>query len=89
MSLTVGAGYDDVDVIEAKRHGIAVSHTPGAVDDATATTAIYLILAAMRQFSKAEASARRGQSSSSYLLRVRNNQFDVESRRMEESPRAG
>ncbi|KAG7529718.1 hypothetical protein FFLO_05445 [Filobasidium floriforme] len=56
-----GAGYDDVDVIEAKRHGIAVSHTPGAVDDATATTAIYLILAAMRQFSKAEASARRGE----------------------------
>jgi glyoxylate reductase len=58
--ISVGAGYDDVDVNEAKRRGIHVSHTPGAVDEATATTAIYLILGAMRQFSKAEASARQG-----------------------------
>jgi len=57
----VGAGYDDVDVVEAKRRGIKVSHTPGAVDEATATTAIYLILGAMRQFAKAETSARQGQ----------------------------
>lgn len=56
----VGAGYDDVDVVEAKRRGIKVSHTPGAVDEATATTAIYLILGAMRQFAKAETSARQG-----------------------------
>jgi glyoxylate reductase len=66
ISLAVGAGYDDVDVVEAKRRGIAVSHTPGAVDEATATTAIYLILGAMRQFAKAETSARQGQNRSQF-----------------------
>jgi glyoxylate reductase len=35
-----------------------VTHTPGAVDDATATVAIYLIISAMRQFAKAEVACR-------------------------------
>jgi glyoxylate reductase len=34
--------------------GIIVSNTPGAVNDATATTALYLIIAACRQFTFAE-----------------------------------
>ena len=40
--------------------GIKVSNTPGAVDDATATTALYLIISALRQFSKAERNLRNG-----------------------------
>ena len=40
--------------------GIKVSNTPGAVDDATATTALYLIISALRQFSKAERNLRKG-----------------------------
>ena len=40
--------------------GIKVSNTPGAVDDATATTGLYLILSALRQFSKAERNVRKG-----------------------------
>ncbi|EPT00474.1 hypothetical protein FOMPIDRAFT_1049796 [Fomitopsis schrenkii] len=40
--------------------GIGVSHTPGAVDDATATTALYLLLSALRGFSGAERSLRAG-----------------------------
>jgi len=40
--------------------GIKVSNTPGAVDDATATTALYLILSTLRQFSKAERNLREG-----------------------------
>ena len=40
--------------------GITVSNTPGAVDDATATTALYLMLSALRQFSKAERDVRAG-----------------------------
>ena len=40
--------------------GIKVSNTPGAVDDATATTALYLILSTLRQFSKAEHNLRKG-----------------------------
>lgn len=37
---------------------IIVSNTPGAVDDATATTALYLLISTTRQFSQAERSAR-------------------------------
>ncbi|KAG7449640.1 uncharacterized protein BT62DRAFT_978871 [Guyanagaster necrorhizus] len=53
-----GAGYDTVDVGALKARGIYLSNTPAAVDDATATTALYLIIAAMRQFSNAERSLR-------------------------------
>jgi len=40
--------------------GIKVSNTPGTVDDATATTALYLIISMLRQFSKAERNLRKG-----------------------------
>ena len=60
MPFEVGAGYDDVDVIAAHKHGVSVTHTPGAVDDATATTAIFLILSSMRRFWAAEKSCRAG-----------------------------
>lgn len=40
--------------------GIFVSNTPGAVDDATATTALYLLVSALRQFSQAERNLRTG-----------------------------
>ena len=43
------------------RPGIRVSNTPGAVDDATATTALYLMISALRGFSKAERNVRTGQ----------------------------
>ncbi|PPQ83357.1 hypothetical protein CVT24_001912 [Panaeolus cyanescens] len=53
-----GAGYDPVDVHACKARGIYLSNTPGAVDDATATTALYLLLSTMRQYSVAERSLR-------------------------------
>lgn len=40
--------------------GISVSNTPGAVDDATATTGLYLLISTLRQFSLAERSLREG-----------------------------
>lgn len=40
--------------------GIKVSNTPGAVDDGTATTALYLLVSAVRQYSIAERQARSG-----------------------------
>jgi len=71
-----GAGYDQIDIpacisksktIRIFRFvgitfvlGIKVSNTPGAVDDATATTALYLIISTLRQFSKAERNLRKG-----------------------------
>jgi lactate dehydrogenase-like 2-hydroxyacid dehydrogenase len=42
------------------RPGINVSNTPGAVDEATATTALYLIISTLRHFSKAERSLLAG-----------------------------
>ncbi|KAH9917532.1 D-isomer specific 2-hydroxyacid dehydrogenase [Fomitopsis serialis] len=56
----LGAGYDKVDVVACKERGIGVSNTPGAVDDATATTALYLLISALRGFSAAERSLRAG-----------------------------
>ena len=55
-----GAGYDQIDLVSSTRRGIEVSHTPGAVDDATATTAMFLILSSLRQYWKAETNARSG-----------------------------
>ncbi|KAK0486152.1 D-isomer specific 2-hydroxyacid dehydrogenase [Armillaria novae-zelandiae] len=55
---TSSAGYDSLDVEALKAKGIYLSNTPAAVDDATATTALFLIIAAMRQFSRAERSLR-------------------------------
>lgn len=56
-----GAGYDQIDIKACTRRSISVSNTPGAVDDSTATTALYLMISAMRNFSSAEANARAGQ----------------------------
>ncbi|WRT67534.1 uncharacterized protein IL334_004506 [Kwoniella shivajii] len=56
----LGAGYDDIDVAAARKYGVTVTHTPSAVDDATATTATYLIISAMRQFARAEVACREG-----------------------------
>jgi len=53
-----GAGYDPVDVYACMAKGIYLSNTPGAVDDATATTALYLLISTIRQFSTTEQSLR-------------------------------
>ncbi|KAH9036130.1 hypothetical protein EDB85DRAFT_2132697 [Lactarius pseudohatsudake] len=55
-----GAGYDQIDVDACKEKGIIVSNTPVAVDDATATTALYLMISAFRHFSQSERSLRVG-----------------------------
>ncbi|KAG8903654.1 hypothetical protein FRB99_002892 [Tulasnella sp. 403] len=55
-----GAGYDQIDFEACKKRGILVSNTPGAVDDATATTALYLLISTIRQYSIAERQARSG-----------------------------
>ncbi|WVW80759.1 hypothetical protein I302_102745 [Kwoniella bestiolae CBS 10118] len=56
-----GAGYDQIDVAAATAKGIEVSHTPGAVDAATATVGAFLAISAMRQFYRAEVNVRNGQ----------------------------
>ena len=49
-----------VDVAAASARGIQVSHTPAAVDDATATVGTYLAISALRQFYRAEQNVRSG-----------------------------
>lgn len=55
-----GAGYDQIDIAAATARGISVTHTPKAVDSATATVGVFLTLSALRQFWKAEVNLREG-----------------------------
>ncbi|KIW23898.1 uncharacterized protein PV07_12061 [Cladophialophora immunda] len=55
-----GAGYDSIDVPACTARGILVSHCPKVVDDATADTAMFLILAALRGFNNGILAIRAG-----------------------------
>ncbi len=55
-----GVGYNHIDVDAARAHGIAVSNTPGAVTDATADTAMTLILMTARRAGEGERMVRAG-----------------------------
>ncbi|KAF7359507.1 D-isomer specific 2-hydroxyacid dehydrogenase [Mycena sanguinolenta] len=55
-----GAGYDSIDVAACTARGILVSNCPAVVDDATADTAIFLILAALRGFNNGILAIRNG-----------------------------
>lgn len=56
-----GVGYNHIDVNAAREYGVAVSNTPGAVTDATADTALTLILMTARRASEGERLVRSGQ----------------------------
>ncbi|KAJ6444847.1 glyoxylate reductase [Purpureocillium lavendulum] len=55
-----GAGYDQIDVPACTRRNVRVSNTPTAVDDATADTAIWLLLGALRNLAASMAALRAG-----------------------------
>ncbi|KAK3074971.1 hypothetical protein LTR53_002140 [Teratosphaeriaceae sp. CCFEE 6253] len=56
-----GAGYDNIDVHACTERRIDVSSTPIAVDDATADTALFLMLGALRRITQPFLSVRQGQ----------------------------
>jgi glyoxylate reductase len=56
----VAVGYDNVDLRAAAERGVAVSNTPGVLDDATADLTIGLILAATRRLGEGERLIRAG-----------------------------
>ena len=56
-----GVGTDHIDLAAAKRAGVLVSNTPGAVTEATADTAMMLILMACRRAGEGERLVRRGE----------------------------
>jgi lactate dehydrogenase-like 2-hydroxyacid dehydrogenase len=55
-----GVGYNHIDAVAARAHGIAVTNTPGAVTDATADIALTLILMTARRAGEGERILRRG-----------------------------
>jgi glyoxylate reductase len=56
----VAVGYDNVDLAAAASRGVAVTNTPGVLDDATADLTIALILAASRRLGEGERLIRSG-----------------------------
>ncbi|HVO55142.1 MAG TPA: D-glycerate dehydrogenase [Solirubrobacterales bacterium] len=57
----VAVGYDNVDLEAAARRGVAVTNTPGVLDDATADLTMALLLAAARRLGEGERLIRAGQ----------------------------
>src|SRR5262245_46948852 len=57
----IAVGYDNIDVEACRKRGIAVTHTPGVLDDATADFTFALLLAAARRVTEAEAWLRAGE----------------------------
>lgn len=55
-----GVGYNHIDVAAARAAGVAVTNTPGAVTDATADTAMTLILMTARRAGEGERLVRAG-----------------------------
>ncbi len=61
MLANFGVGYNHIDVDAAKAKGLIVSNTPGAVTDATADTAMTLMLMSARRAGEGERMLRAGQ----------------------------
>lgn len=55
-----GVGVDNIDLEAARRRGIVVTNTPGAVTDSTADLAIALLLAVARTVPVLDRAVRRG-----------------------------
>lgn len=56
-----GVGFNHIDIFAAAKAGIAVTNTPGAVTDATADTAMTLMLMSARRAGEGERLVRSGQ----------------------------
>ncbi len=52
--VNVGAGYDKIDIVYARSHGIQVSNTPGVLDDDVADLTIGLMLGVCRRIVQAD-----------------------------------
>jgi hydroxypyruvate reductase len=55
-----GVGYDGIDVAAARERGIAVTNTPGVLDDEVADLAMALVLAVSRRLVEADRYVRTG-----------------------------
>lgn len=55
-----GVGFNNVDIVAAKEHGVIVTNTPDVLTDETADTAIALLLMAARRLPSGERMVRAG-----------------------------
>ncbi|WFD25823.1 glyoxylate reductase [Malassezia nana] len=55
-----GAGYDQLDIPCLSKRGIQVANVPSVVNEATADTALFLLIGALRQFPRAMGDLQRG-----------------------------
>ncbi|MEJ2803119.1 2-hydroxyacid dehydrogenase [Comamonadaceae bacterium PP-2] len=58
--VSFGVGYDPIDIATAQARNVAVSNTPGVLDDCVADTALALMLAASRRIVEADRFVRAG-----------------------------
>lgn len=58
--ISFGVGYDSIDIDAARSRGLAVTNTPGVLDDCVADTALALILALGRRICEADRFTRAG-----------------------------
>jgi lactate dehydrogenase-like 2-hydroxyacid dehydrogenase len=57
----VAVGYDNIDTEAARRHGTAVTNTPGVLTEATADLAMALLLAVARRIPESDSMVRAGE----------------------------
>ncbi len=60
LAAQIAVGLDNIDELAAARHGVAVTHTPGVLTDATADLTMALMLAACRRVVEADRFVRAG-----------------------------
>ena len=56
----IGAGYESIDIAEAKRRGIAISHGPGTNDTCVADHAMALLFAIVRRIPAYDTHVKNG-----------------------------
>jgi glyoxylate reductase len=60
IAANVAVGFDNIDVAACTKRGVAVTNTPGVLDETTADFAWTLLMAVARRLSEGEALARSG-----------------------------
>ncbi|HQU49068.1 MAG TPA: 2-hydroxyacid dehydrogenase [Casimicrobiaceae bacterium] len=60
LILSIGSGYDGIDLDAARAHGASVTHSPGANASSVADMAVGLMVASVRRIAERDAYVRRG-----------------------------
>ena len=68
MVSNIAVGYNNIDVVEAKKRGVKASNTPGVLDDTTADLTFALLMAAARRITETEGRLRRGEWKKGFAL---------------------